>query len=275
MACQASSGENGVALSPPIALPASLSVWEPQAKEDSRVSVVPSPGRPGQSALRLLVLPGDTNVAGSGPDGDRTDAMVGATTTGGVEGREQWWSWSTYFPSDYNPTPSTAWNGFLDFHNTGSSTMANVAFEADSHFDPPRLEMSVYGGAAPAKQRLFRIGRLRREQWYDFILHVVWSSNPRRGLVELFLSGRPIVGPVRTATLYSGEGVYLKLSNYRLAGPMPSAILHAGVRRSTSYADAVNGFASVAGWARRLELHAGTASPAPTAAPGRTAGATG
>jgi hypothetical protein len=245
----------------PLTLPPSLTLWMPQEKESGRVSVVKSPGRARQLALRLEVKPGDTDVAGSGSDAERADAMIGATLTDAVEGREQWWAWSTYFPSGYRPTPSTAWNLFLDFHNTGESGQANINFLADSHFDPPQLQMTVYGGASAdsAPQSTFRLGPARRNQWYDFALHVVWSSNPRVGSVELFLNGRRIVKQVHRATLYAGQGAYLKLANYREAGPQPSAVLAAGVRRVESYAAAVRSFAPYSAWARAA-LHKGLTS---------------
>jgi hypothetical protein len=242
--------------SPALAIAPASDAWSIQAKASDRASVVPSPGRVGQTALQLQVLPGDTDVAGSGSRAERTDAMIGAALTDAVEGREQWWGWSTYFPSDYRPTPSTAWNIFLDFHNTGSDGQANINFLADTNFDPPKLEMTVYGGSSPqtAKQSALAIGRAHRNQWYDFMLHVVWSSNPHVGLVELFLSGRRIGRPLHRATLYDGQGAYLKLANYREAGPQPSAILTAAVRRSPNFASAVKGFRPFAGWARRLTL---------------------
>ena len=236
----------------PLALPPNLNLWMPQEKESGRVSVVQSPGRAKQSAIRLEVMPGDTDVAGSGSGAERADAMIGSTLTDAVEGREQWWAWSTYFPSDYRPTPSTAWNLFLDFHNTGESGQANINFLADSHFDPPQLQMTVYGGPSPdrAPQSTFRLGRAHRNQWYDFALHVVWSSNPRVGSVELYLNGRRVVRQVHRATLYAGQGAYLKLANYREAGPQPSAILAAGVRRVESYDATVRSFAPYSAWAR-------------------------
>jgi hypothetical protein len=240
----------GASSSPPLALPASFDVWTVQAKDQSRGSIVPSPGRIGQSALRLQVLPGDTDVAGSGPGAERADAMVSASLTDAVEGRSQWWAWSTYFPADFNPTPQTAWNGFLDFHNTGDTGLANIGFQVDTHYADPRLEMTVYGGSQAAAPSTFVIGRIRRLQWYDFTLHVVWSSDPALGLIQLFLDGKSIAGPARRATLWPGQDAYLKLANYREAGPAPSAILTAGVLRTTSYAAALRSFAPYAKWAR-------------------------
>lgn len=242
--------------SPPLSLPPNLDLWMVQAKEDSRVSVVPSPGRPGQSSLRLEVMPGDTDVAGSGTGADRTDVMVPASLTDAAEGREQWWSWSTYFPTDYNPTPSTAWNLFLDFHNTGDDGQANINFLANTHLNPAMLQMTVYGGRSPqsAPQTTLSLGRIHRDQWYDFTLHVVWSSDPHIGVVELFLDGRRIVRPLHRATLYAGQQAYLKIANYREAGPQPSAILTAGVRRARDLEGALRGFRPFARWARLLTL---------------------
>lgn len=243
--------------SPPLSLAPGLPIWTVQAKDLSRASVVPSPGRAGQAAMRLEVMPGDTDVAGSGSNADRTDAMIPASVTDAAEGRDQWWSWSTYFPADYHPTPSTAWNIFLDFHNTGEDGQANINFLANAHVNPAMLEMTIYGGSSVANppQTTLKLGRIHLNQWFDFTLHVIWSSNPRLGLVELYLDGKRIVRPLRRATLYAGQQAYLKVANYRQDGPQPSAILTAGVRRSSSFADAVRGFRPFALWARRLTLH--------------------
>jgi hypothetical protein len=234
----------------PLTLPSDSTTWSVQAKEPGRVTIVPSPGRPGESALRLNVKPGDTEVAGSGADAERTDVMIPSTVTDAREGREQWWSWSTYFPADYQPTPSTAWNIFLDFHHTGESGQANINLLADTHFDPPVMELTAYG--AHTDQATFKLGPVLRGRWYDFSLHVVWSAKPRVGLLELYLNGRRVIRPQHRATLYAGEGAYLKLANYRQAGGGDSAILMARVRRTRSYAAAVEGFAPYSAWARRI-----------------------
>lgn len=229
-------------------LPADLARWIVQAKESSRVSVVPSPGRPRRLALRLQVDPGDTEVAGSGSDGERADVYVGTSVTDGYEGREQWWAWSTFFPSDYNPTPSAAWNLFLDFHNSGDKGQANIGFQVDTHFDPPKIQMTVYGGSLDARERRFTIGKLEREVWYDFVLHVRWSPSRRHGFVELYVNGERVVRRRALATLYPEQNVYLKVANYRLASSQPSAIITEGVRRGESYADVVRGFPDASRW---------------------------
>jgi hypothetical protein len=205
--------------------------------------------------LRLSVKPGDTDVAGSGAGAERTDAMIPTTLTDAFEGREQWWSWSTYFPADYRPTPSTAWNIFLDFHHTGDTGQANINLLADTHFDPPVMQLTAFGQGA--KQATFKLGPVIREQWYDFVLHVVWSANPRVGLIELYLNGRRVIRPQRRATLYAGEGAYLKLANYRQVGGQESAILTAGIRRTKSYAAAVKGFAPFSAWVRSAAARRG------------------
>jgi hypothetical protein len=248
----------GSRLSPPLSIAAGSNAWSIQAPSDNLATVVPSPGRPGQNALRLQVLPGHAEAVGHS-SADRTDAMIGAALTDAVEGREQWWAWSTYFPSDYNPTPSTAWNLFLDFHDTSPSGQANINFLVNAHFNPPVLQMTVYGGPSPdgAPQTTRRLAVLRLNSWYDFILHVVWSSNPHIGLVEVFLNGRELGRPLHAATLYSGQGAYLKIANYREAGPAASAILTAGVRRVRSLAAAADGFSPFDLWARRLTVGAG------------------
>jgi hypothetical protein len=243
--------QGGTELSPPLNVGSSLAYlgdtptptsWIVQAKDASRVSLVPSPGRDG-SAIRLQVLPGDTEVAGSSSQGDRADVYIPSATTDGQEGREQWWAWSTMFPEDaYHLTPGTAWNLFLDFHQTGDTGQPNLSLLVNDHFKVPMLEMTVYGGKPNAGGKGFLFSPLWQNMWLDFVLHVTWSSNPQVGFVELFMDGRLAVPKTRMATLYDGQGVYLKLANYRAASSEASTILHAGVRRASSYAEAIKGF---------------------------------
>ena len=188
-------------------------------------------------------------MAGSGAGAERTDAWLPTKLTDAYEGREQWWSWSTYFPADYQPAPSTAWNCFLDFHHTGDTGQANINLLVDTHFSPPVMELTAYG--ADTGQATYKLGSVVRERWYDFSLHVVWSASPRVGLLELYLNGRRVIRPQHRATLYAGEGAYLKLANYRMVGGADSAILTANVRRTRSYAAAVRGFAPFSDWARK------------------------
>ena len=70
--------------------------------------------------MRLLTVPGDSRIAGSG-DAERTDLALSTAATDCIEGREHWWAHSILFPDDYvDPPMSSAstwnWATVFDFH---------------------------------------------------------------------------------------------------------------------------------------------------------------
>lgn len=194
-----------------------------------RASIVPG-GRYGPTSLRLLTLPGDINVFGSGL-AERTDMALSQAATGCYEGREQWWSHSIMFPDDYMPPPANGWGVVLDFHHTGGTGQAN--FNIDAMPDPIGLRLRGYGGATPDSGEYgVVLGPIARNVWYDFVFHVKWSSGPD-GFFEAWLNGVEKLshaGP----TLYAGLGCYLKLANYHTSSGLPSAVIHDGVIRGPS-----------------------------------------
>lgn len=199
--------------------------------------------------MSLDVKPGDTNVAGSGSDGERADVFLPSQLTAATPGTTQWWAWSTLFPPEYRPTPDTAWNVFLDFHNTGSGGQANLQFQVETHPKPPLLELSVWGGdpAAP-EHHLYVLGPLVRNGWFDFVLRVTWSPSHTSGSIELYVNGKRTVFAPHLATLYTDEETYLKVANYRQAGPFESTILTSDVRRAMGYGDAIHAFPNRRRW---------------------------
>ena len=91
-------------------------------------------------------------------------------------------------------------------------------------------------GCMPPSQRRWTVATLQLGQWYDFVLHVRWSSNPHRGYVSLWLNGRQVIGQTTLATLYVGERAYLKQGFYRAPSSLTTTIYHAGMRRGSSRA---------------------------------------
>ena len=190
------------------------------------------PVRAGNYSSRQHVEPGDNNVADS-RTGERCDIFKGGINA--EEGNEMWYAWSTYFPSDYNPTPSTGWNLFADWHNTYSG-QANQNFEYNTSPNPGVLEVRTYGGCQNCNERTWVLGPLVKNQWYDFVQHIKWSSDPSVGFLEMWMNGTSVVPYTQRATLYTGQGAYLKLANYRAAGGIASTIYHDEARAGTSRA---------------------------------------
>jgi hypothetical protein len=213
-----------------------LSQWKAvQAKERRRVTIQTDVVRQGQYAARVEVRPGDSQVAGSG-SGERTDFFIGSSTTDGVEGQEQYWAWSTFFPEDFD-APMGAWNAFVGFHHTMPKGQSNMHFAVTNR---KSLTLRVLGGNFNRPVRKdFVLAPLRRGHWYDFVFHVKWSST-RAGLVELWVNGFRVVRRTSTPTLYVGQGVYLKQGYYRSAYKGTTIVYHDGMRKGSTLADVAN-----------------------------------
>jgi hypothetical protein len=196
----------------------------------------------GVSGVRLETRPGDSGIAGSGR-AERTDLSLPVEVTGCAQGEEQWWTHSLLFPDDYAaPAASAAdpwpWGVVFDFHQTGSEGQAN--FEVEVVGEPPQLKMAISGGAvvsngAPGSPtRRWQIGPLIRNHWYRFRYHVRWSSGAD-GFFDAWVDGRSVLA-YRGATLYAGQGCYLKLANYHTPVGGPVAVVHADLRRAATEA---------------------------------------
>jgi hypothetical protein len=199
-----------------------------QAKSNSRVSIV-SGGRDGASAVRLQTLPGDSNVFGSGSS-ERADLSLSQGNTDCSQGKEAWWAHSTLFPSDY----IAATNGFgvvMDFHHTGSSGQAN--FHVDSSRWDGQLHFRGYGGSQDQNEYGTVIGPVVKNQWYDFVYHVRWSSGSD-GFMRAWVNGVKKLDH-RGPTLYAGQGCYLKLANYHSPFGQSSAVIHDRVVRGSTW----------------------------------------
>jgi hypothetical protein len=207
----------------------SFSQWSgaPQVKASDRATIVTSPVREGRYAARFEVKPGDRDVAGSG-SGERSEIWLGVPETDGFEGVESWWTWSTFFPSDF-AAPKGDWNYFTQFHHSGPVGQSNIAFIVSG---PSALSLIV-NAVEPShpRKRVFSLGRLLRGVWTDFVFHVKWSADPRVGFIEVWVDGENVVPLAHLATVYPGQGVYLKQGYYRAAFDEPSVVYIDGTRR--------------------------------------------
>jgi hypothetical protein len=75
------------------------------------------------------------------------------------------------------------------------------------------------------------IGPIVRNQWYDMVYHVKWSSGSD-GFFYAWVNGVQKLAH-RGPTLYSGMGCYLKLANYH-SPTAASSIIHDRVIRGSS-----------------------------------------
>ena len=209
-----------------------------QAKVAGRATLVTVAG---VNAVRLHTEPGDDNVFGSG-SAERNDLSSSQATSDGYEGKEHWWAHSILFPTDYVDPPestSASWNfgAVADFHNTtngaGQANFQITAMPATAIAPdrPTGLNFQInYGDQTSPTQANFPIGPVIRNQWYNFVYHVKWSSGTD-GFFDAWVNGVQMMS-YRGPTLYAGQGVYFKLANYHTPHGQPSSVIHARVMRS-------------------------------------------
>jgi polysaccharide lyase-like protein len=207
----------------------SLNQWSGSQAAAGRVRVVRTPRRQGRFAARFLIRRGDR------PNDHASRAELYANT-GERSGTESWWTWSTRFPRAFRAQRGT-WNLFTQWHGTVPLCIPNVAFLVDRRTRRPKLLLGVSGGAksmATCKGgtgRGWRLARLQRGRWYDFVFHVKWSASSSAGFVELWLNRRRVVPLTHLATLYVGQGAYVKQGFYSGPRRINSLIFHDGLRR--------------------------------------------
>jgi hypothetical protein len=130
---------------------------------------------------------------------------------------------------------------------SSSNFHINFAPQADTT-QPGNLVFRGYGGAENMANPYGAVavaGPVAKNVWYDFVYHVRWSSEPD-GFFDAWVNGVQKlhhVGP----TLYSGQGVYLKLANYHtpvcepypacIGSHSPSSVIHDRVVRGTTWQD--------------------------------------
>jgi hypothetical protein len=192
--------------------------------------VVASPVRQGHYAARFVVRPGDDPLHSSG---ERAEAFY---VTNEREGVQSWWRWSTYFPTGFHPN-SGGWNVFTQWQSTSNSCPPPIAFEIANYSRPPKIRLHLNGGTLnlstcrASQTRYWTFATLRRNRWYNFVFHVKWSPSSSIGFVQLWVNGRRRIPKTHTATLYRGQGVYVKQGFYRGDSQRTTTIYHDGLRR--------------------------------------------
>lgn len=208
-----------------------------QSKRAGRVSLLQVAGMPG---VRLQTRPGDSNVQGSG-DAERTDLALSQRASDCHQGREHWWAHSILFPDDYVAPPEsteTTWNWGVvaDFHNSApGASQANfqvmaMPATAISPDRPTGLSFQIaWGNQARPSTYSAPIGAVVKNEWYDFVYHVRWSSQGD-GFFDAWVNGKKRMA-YRGPTLYPNQGCYFKLANYHSAFGTPTSVIHARVIR--------------------------------------------
>jgi hypothetical protein len=149
--------------------------------------IVSSPVTAGAKSA-LFTMPGG---------GTRTEIVP--TTAEFTEGQERWFRFSFYLPAGF-PTQVSSWQVITQWKNDGEGS--------------PPLEITVGGGnlkleggyGYPGTPRTFSqvIGAATTGKRTDLIVHVVFSRDPSRGVVDVWRDGTPAISGYKPAggTLY-------------------------------------------------------------------------
>jgi MYXO-CTERM domain-containing protein len=185
-----------------------------------RLQVVQSPVLQGRYALKATVRQGDDPINSSG---NRNELIYKGRE---LEGSEYYYRWQVMFAPDF-PSVKT-WQVFTQWHHNGCCGSPPVEFFVYGE----ELRLTLTDSATPWKTKL------ERGVWQDFIFHVKWSSDPSVGFVELWHNGQRVLPRYMHATMYPGDGIYLKLGLYRSDTVQPVGVVyHDGFVQATRLDD--------------------------------------
>lgn len=228
---------------------------------DSSINVVTSPVRQGKYAAQFT---DNTNPYGN--SFDRAELSSTQATTGGYNGQDWYYSWSTYLPS--NPNLKTGWADWtnlmqwMDLYHQ-CSPPAVVLIMPGYRNNPPSANpfftfvdqpMDNQNGCATlGPKHQFYLGDVVYDQWVDFTMHIKWSADPTIGYVELWKNGKQLIAKQNMRTLDTSGGVYQEAQLYRGNNwTGTNVVYHDNVIRHDAYSPGTTG--------------AATATPSPTTA---------
>jgi hypothetical protein len=183
-----------------------------------RLTIVTSPVRQGQYALRTELRNGDWNN-----NGNRNEVVW---NTAQKQGTDRYYAWSTMFSAEY-PAESK-WQVFTQWHHSGLT--GSPPLEMDVYANEIRL---VSGGSTVRWS-----ANLVRGVWHDFVVHVYWSADSSAGFVELWYDGNKALEKTYLATTYSGQDTFFVQGLYRDSSIVPPAVVwHDGATVATALVD--------------------------------------
>ncbi|MGD9530409.1 heparin lyase I family protein [Pseudonocardia sp.] len=152
-----------------------------------------------RTAARYELRDGDVpNV----PGGERSEVRAGRA--GDVhEGDERWYAFSLKFDRDF-PSPTGSYMVVMQWHPVTGPPPLAVEVDRSGNLIVRNANVGETSEV---------IGRIKRGQWVDYVLHVRFSDDPSIGFVEVAENGTTVVRrtPWRgmpTASNYLKEGLY-------------------------------------------------------------------
>jgi hypothetical protein len=205
---------------------------EQQLHRSAQEAIVTSPARRGYPhTARFTVAPGDQTSGQSGLERAEVAASV-AQTGDPVEGKDQWFAWSSFFPAGTHVDTPSGWLVFTQWHQSGNTGVPNVSFEL-TRSNPIGVELSARGqgfrGGQPTWAGEWNLGAIHTNAWVDFVVYIKWSTNPKVGHITVKINGTQ-VADTAAATLYSGMSAYMKQGIYRASSAQTQTIYHTGTR---------------------------------------------
>jgi hypothetical protein len=201
------------------------------------ITVVREPRREGAHAARFRLDPHSADASTAA----RAELYLTPTRTGSFEGREWFYGWSTFLPSEGNDgwwSDGGDWNFITQFHNADGDCGASLGIGIDATSREPHLYLELIRQrwrecGDDILVRKYILEPLRLDHWYDFALRVRWSSDPQRGEVELWLDGKRVVKRTQWPTMHDQRGAYWKQGFYRGATGATNTVIHDNARRTS------------------------------------------
>jgi hypothetical protein len=184
-----------------------LEQWKGAPKSDA-VKVVKDIVREGKYALRI----DGSNAAKRGVL-DRIEFQHQPVPPGTAEGTERYFGWSFYLPKKFTDTNHVV--GYFETRNSWSQVMSFEAKGEDVKFSTRQPYQLHWTGK----------GKLTPGRWHDIAVHVVWSRDPAKGLIEVWFDGENVVPPTKTATLKDENVCFLQVGFARETSDVPESIL--------------------------------------------------
>src|SRR3954471_9621005 len=193
--------------------------WKSPPKSDA-VKVVKSPVREGKFALRI----DGTNAARRGTN-DRIEFQHQPKPPGTAEGTERYFGWSVFLPKALTNDMHA-----LGFFETRNSWRQLMSFEVHG-------QDIQYSTRVPYALRWKGPGKLTPGRWHDFAVHVIWSRDPAKGLIEVWFDGEQVVPRAATATLLDENAAFFQIGLFRATSEVPETIIIDHVIEATTLAE--------------------------------------
>jgi uncharacterized protein (TIGR03382 family) len=194
---------------------------------EDRLQVVQSPTAQGRYALKATVVQGDNPI---GASGNRNELVHFG---GEKEGDDFYYRFRVMFAPGF-PAPNT-WQLFTQWHHTGLTGSPPLEFVVRGE----QLEI-VHNSPANSTTTRMTLGPLVRGQWQEFILQVKWSPDPAVGFVQVWRNRELKVAKRAFATMFPGQGIYMKAGYYRNDTIAQVGTLHLdGYLQTTTLAEAM------------------------------------